>query len=148
MRLTVEQLIQKPPADVFRFVGTRHFQNHPKWDPAITEMKPTSAEPMAKGATAHLTRNDRGKRVEGTMMVTEYEPDRVFAAVSRFGPFELHQRAVCDPAPGDGTRLQLTINTRARGPLRLLLPLLRSRFRQTMATSLQTIKQHVEAGSR
>jgi len=76
------------------------------------------------------------------------KPDRVFAAVSRFGPFELHQRAVCDPAPGDGTRLQLTINTRARGPLRLLLPLLRSRFRQTMATSLQTIKQHVEAGSR
>ena len=147
MRLTVSQLIEKPPVDVFRFVGTHHFQNHAKWDPAITEMTPMSAQPMAKGSTARLVRTDRGKRVEGTMMVTEYEPDRVFAAVSRFGPFVLHQRAVCDPAPGDGTRLQLTIDTRARGPLRVLLPLLRSRFRQTMAASLQTIKKQVESSS-
>jgi hypothetical protein len=147
MRLTVEQLIQKPPSEVFRFVATHHFENHPKWDPSIVELTPTSPGPMGEGATARLVRNDRGRRVDGNITVTEYKPDRSFATVSRFGPFQLHQRAVCDAVPDGVTRLRLTIDTRAKGSLRLLLPLLRSRFRQTMNTSLRTIKQHVELRS-
>jgi hypothetical protein len=145
MRLTVDQEIEKPPAEVFRFIATNHFENHPKWDPSIIELTPTSAGPMREGATARLVRSDRGKRVDGTMTVTDYQPDRSFAAISCFGPFELSQRAVCDALPHGTARLQLTIDTRATGPLRLLLPLLRSRFRQSMTTSLQTIKQQVEA---
>jgi hypothetical protein len=146
MRLTVDQEIERPAGEVFRFIATNHFENHPKWDPSIVELTPMSAGPMREGATARLVRSDRGKRVDGIMTVTEYEPDRSFAAISRFGPFELHQRAVCDALPDGTARLQLTIDTRASGLLRLLLPLLRSRFRQTMTTSLRTIRQRVEAG--
>jgi hypothetical protein len=144
MRVTVDHVIAKPPVEVFRFIAANHFENHPKWDPSIVELIPTSAGPMGEGATARLVRSDRGKRVDGIMTVTEYEPDRLFGATSVFGPFELRQRAVCDALPDLSTRLQLTIDTRASGPLRLLLPLLRSRFRRTMVTSLRTIKQLVE----
>jgi hypothetical protein len=99
MRLEAAQVIDRRPEDVFRFVATDHFQNHPKWDPAIEQMAPTSPSPMAEGATARLVRRDRGKVMEGIITVAEYEPVHTFAAVSRFGPFTLRQRASLEPVP-------------------------------------------------
>ena len=145
MRTEATQVIDRPPEDVFRFLATDHFQNHRTWDPAVEQMTPTSPGPMAKGATARLVRRDRGKAVEGTITVTEYEPVRAFAAISRFGPFTLRQRVSLEPVPGGATRLHLAIDTAATGPVRLLLPVLKNQFRTTMSASLLTIKQHVEA---
>ncbi len=147
MRIQAEERIDAPAAEVFRFVAVEHFANHPKWDPSITEMTPTSPGPIGTGATARFVRVDGKRRSEGVLTVTEYEPDRLFAAVSRFGPFALHQHALCEPLAGGGTRILLTIDTRAAGPMRLLLPLFRGRFQKTMAASLRTIKQHVERGT-
>lgn len=147
MRIQAEERIDAPTADVFRFVAVEHFANHPKWDPSISEMTPTSAGSMRAGATARFVRVEGKKRIEGVLTVTQYEPDRIFAAVSRFGPFVLHQHAYCEPLPGGGTSIRLAIDTRAAGVLSLLLPLLRRRFRKTMAASLRTIKQYVEQGT-
>lgn len=146
VRLQAEELIEKPASEVFRFVATEHFQNHPKWDPALLEMTATSAGPLRRGSTARLVRSDRGRRSEGVITVTEYEPDRLFAATSRFGPFELDQQAVCDPVTAERTRLRLTIDTKASGVMGIVLPLLRRQFRMTMTRSLRTIKQYVESG--
>ncbi len=147
MRLQAEELIDRSASDVFRFVATEHFENHPKWDPALVEMTPTSPGPTGRGSTARLVRNDQGRRSEGVITVTEYEPDRLFAATSRFGPFTLDQRAVCEPISEDRTRLRLTIDTRASGVMRMALPLLRRQFRATMTRSLRTIKDCVESRS-
>jgi Polyketide cyclase / dehydrase and lipid transport len=145
VRLAASQVIERPPAEVFRFVATDHFQNHPKWDPAVTAITQTSPGPMGVGTTARLVRTDRGRRIQGTMEVTEYEPVRRFTEVSRFGPFTLHARATLAPVAPASTRLQLVIDTHARGVVGLLLPLMRGTFRKTMARSLRIIKQHVEA---
>jgi Polyketide cyclase / dehydrase and lipid transport len=67
VRLSASQVIERPPAEVFRFIATDHFQNHPKWDPAVTAITKTSPGPMGVGTTARLVRTDRGRRVEGTM---------------------------------------------------------------------------------
>lgn len=145
MRLQAEELIEKPAHEVFRFVATDHFQNHPRWDPGLVEMTATSPGPMGVGSTARVVRNDRGRRSEGVSTVTEYEPDRRFATKSRFGPFELDQRVVCHPAAEDSTRLLLTIETTASGVMSVALPLLRRQFRRNMTRSLRTIKRSVES---
>lgn len=145
MRVEAAQAIDRPPADVFQFVATDHFQNHPLWDPAVEELSPTSSAPMGPGSMARLVRRDRGKTVEGTVTVTEYEPVRAFAVVSRFGPFTLHQRAIFEPVSTRGTRLHLTIDNEAKGPIRFLLPLFKRQFRNTMVSSLMAIKHHTEA---
>jgi hypothetical protein len=100
---------------------------------------------MGVGTTARLVRTDRGRRVEGSMEVTEYQPVNSFTEVSRFGPFTLHARATFEPVAPASTRLELVIDTHARGAIRLLLPLMRRTFRKTMARSLRLIKEHVEA---
>jgi carbon monoxide dehydrogenase subunit G len=145
VRLAASQVIERPPAEVFRFVATDHFHNHPKWDPAVTAITKTSPGPMGVGTTARLVRSDRGRRIEGTMEVTEYQPDRRFTEVSRFGPFTLHARATSTPVAAASTRLELVIDTHARGPIQLLLPLMKGTFRKTMARSLRSIKEQVEA---
>jgi hypothetical protein len=43
MRLMISQVIGRPPAEVFRFVATEHFQNHPKWDPSTETVVVTLA---------------------------------------------------------------------------------------------------------
>jgi hypothetical protein len=145
VRLAASQVIERPPAEVFRFVATDHFQNHPKWDPAVTSITKTSPGPMGVGTTARLVRSDRGRRVEGSMEVTEYEPVSSFTEVSRFGPFTLHARATFEPVAPASTELELVIDTHARGVMRLLLPLMEGTFRKTMARSLRVIKEQVEA---
>jgi Polyketide cyclase / dehydrase and lipid transport len=145
VRLAASQVIERPPAEVFRFVATDHFHNHPTWDPAITAITQTSPGPMGVGTTARLVRTDRGRRVEGTMEVTEYQPVRSFTEVSRFGPFTLHARATLAPVAPASTRLELVIDTHARGVMGLLLPLMKGTFRKTMAKSLGIIKEQVEA---
>jgi hypothetical protein len=145
VRLAASEVIQRPPAEVFRFVATDHFQNHPKWDPAVTSITQTSPGPMGVGTTARLVRTDRGQRVEGSMEVTEYQPVSSSTVVSRFGSFTLQARTTFAPVAPASTRLQLVIDTHARGVMGLLLPLMRRTFRKTMVRSLRMIKEHVEA---
>jgi hypothetical protein len=78
--------------------------------------------------------------VDGTATVTEYQPNRSASWEVEFGPFLLRQRVELAPAnDGAATRLQLSIDTRAKGPVKVIVPLLRGRFRRTMEQSLTTI---------
>jgi hypothetical protein len=145
VRLAAFQVIERPPAEVFRFVATDHFPNHPKWDPAVTAITKTSPGPMGVGTTARLIRTDRGRQLQGSLEVTEYQPVSSSTVVSRFGPFTLEARTTFAPVAPASTRLQLVIDTHARGVIRLLLPLMRGTFRKTMVKSLSIIKEQVEA---
>jgi hypothetical protein len=39
-----EKVLHRPPQTVFGFVATHHFENHPKWDPDVLEMRQTSLD--------------------------------------------------------------------------------------------------------
>jgi hypothetical protein len=140
-----EKVLHCPPQTVFDFVATHHFENHPKWDPDVLEMRQTSPGTLGVGTTADLVRRQGSRRVAGTATVTEYEPDQSAAWDVQFGSFRLHQRVELAPEQGGAaTRLRLSIQTRASGPLKLMVPLLRSRFRKTMEQSLETIASLLE----
>jgi Polyketide cyclase / dehydrase and lipid transport len=143
--VTVEGVVQRPPEVVFDFVARRHFENHPRWDPDVLEMAQTSPGAVGVGTTARVVRRQGRRRVEGTATVVEYEPDRRAAWVVRFEPFRLHQRAEFVPEHrGAATRLRLSVDTSAHGPIRVIVPLLRGRFRQTMTRSVRTIAETLD----
>ncbi len=135
-----ERIVQRPAEHVFDFVATRHFENHPRWDPDLLEMRQTSPGSVGPGTTALVVRRRGRGRVEGTATVTEYEPCRRAAWDVRFGAFALRQAVDLSPEQhGAATRLRLSIETSVEGPGRVLLPLLRGRFRKTLERSLATI---------
>ena len=143
--VTVERIVQRPPAVVFDFVARHHFENHPRWDPDVLEMSQTSPGPVAVGTTARVVRRQGRGRAEGTATVVAFEPDRRAAWDVRFGPFRLDQRAELVPEQdGAATRLRLSIDTSAQGPIRLIVPLLRGRFRKTMTQSVRSIAALLE----
>ena len=143
--VTVERIVQRPPEVVFDFVARHHFENHPRWDPDLLEMSQTSPGPVGVGTAARVVRRQGRGRVEGTATVVEYEPDRRAAWDVRFGPFRLQQRAEFVPEHGGAaTLLRLSVDTTAHGPIRVIVPLLRGRFRKTMAQSLRSIAALLE----
>ena len=142
-----ERIVQRPVEQVFDFVATRHFENHPRWDPDLLEMRQTSPGPVGQGATALVVRRQGRGRVEGTTTVTEYEPCRRAAWDVQFGTFTLRQAVDLSPEQeGAATRLRLSIESHAKGPLNLLLPLLRGQLRKTMTRSLATIDDLIQQG--
>jgi len=146
--VTVERIVQRPPEVVFDFVARHHFENHPRWDADLLEMSQTSRGPVGVGTTARVVRRQGRGQVEGTATVLDYEPDRRAAWDVRFGPFRLNQRVELFPEQdGAATRLRLSIDPSARGPIRVIVPFLRGRFRKTMMRSLRTIAALLERDS-
>jgi hypothetical protein len=136
--VSAEKLMHSPPGTVFDFVAAHHFENHPRWDPDVLEMNQTSPGTVASAQKANIVRRQGSRRVEGTATVTEYQPDQSAAWDVQFGPFLLRQRVELAPDQGGAaTRLRLSIETRAKGLVRLIVPLLRSRFRKTMEQTLR-----------
>jgi hypothetical protein len=95
---------------------------------------------MGLGTTARLIRTDRGRQLQGSMEVTEYQPVSSSTVASRFGPFYAAGLDDLAPVAPTGTRLQLVIKPRPAGSWGLLLPLMKRSFRKTMLRSLRSIK--------
>lgn len=57
----VEGVVRAIPAEVFDHVAAHHFENHPRWDPDVLEMRQTSPGPVGVGTTAVVVlRQGRG----------------------------------------------------------------------------------------
>ena len=144
LTIAAEQRIERAPADVFRFVATEHFRNHPRWDPDVLEMDQTSPGAMGAGTTARVVRRQGRKTVTGTAEVIAYEPDSLAEWDVRFGAFRLVQRCECVPESRDATTVRLTIETHAEGLLGLALPLMRRRFEGNVRANLKRMRDLVE----
>lgn len=67
-------LIQRPPKDIFDFVGANFLTNYPRWSPEVVELKPLTEGPVKIGTMCHQVRVDQGRRSESTFKVIAYHP--------------------------------------------------------------------------
>lgn len=67
-------LIQRPPQDVFDFVGANFLTNYPRWSPEVVELKPLTEGPVKVGTMCHQVRVDQGRRSESTFKVMAFQP--------------------------------------------------------------------------
>ena len=109
MKLDVSESIERPPADVFRFVATDHVENHPRWDPELSLVQETPG-PIDVGTK--IRRNRAGETpVEGEMEIIEFDPDRTIGAVVRDGPMELRSWMTVEPEGEAASRLTITVES-------------------------------------
>lgn len=104
MQIEVHEIIDRSPAEVFRFIATEHVRNHPRWDP-LMELEQVSEGPIGVGTVIRRRHTHYGEPIEGTMEVVEYEPDRAFGMVIHDGPVEMRSRMSFDPEGEESTRL-------------------------------------------
>jgi uncharacterized protein YndB with AHSA1/START domain len=105
MELEVEQVIDRPPGDVFRFIATDHVRNHPRWDP-VMELEQITDGPIGIGTVIRRRHTHHGDPVEGTMEVIEYETDRAIGMVIHDGPVEIRSRMLFEPEGEGATRIR------------------------------------------
>jgi hypothetical protein len=110
VKLDVSESIERPPADVFRFVATDHVQNHPRWDPQMSLVQETPG-PIGVGTRIRRSRAGGETRVEGEMEITEFDPDRSIGGVIRDGPMELRSWMTVEPEGEAASRLTITVES-------------------------------------
>lgn len=109
MKLELSQVIDRPPAEVFRFIATDHVQNHPRWDPKM-ELRQLTDGPMGVGTVIHRRHTHSGFPQEGTMEVVEFSPPHVFGMVIRDGGVEMHSRMTLARHGQNATSITATLD--------------------------------------
>ena len=109
MKLELTQIIDRPPAEVFRFIATNHVQNHPRWDPKM-ELQQMTDGPIGVGTVIRRRHTHTGAPAEGTMEIVEFVPPHVMGLVIHDGPLEMYSRMTFEPHGQNATRITGTLD--------------------------------------
>lgn len=134
MKLDVSESIDRPPADVFRFVATDHVKNHPRWDPGMALVQETPG-PIGVGTRILRMRTRGESKIDGVMEIIEYEPDHTLGAVIKDGPMQLRSWMRVQPEAERASRLTITVES-DDAPLAMM--------EEPIHGSLRRIKEMVE----
>jgi len=109
LQLEVSEVIDRPLAKVFHFFADEHVRNHPRWDPDI-QLEQVSEGPIGVGTMIRRVNSRSGKPVEGTMQVTEFEPNRAMGAVIHDGPMEMRSRVLFEAVSDRQTKITMFLD--------------------------------------
>ena len=140
----ISTTIKRPVEDVFAVLSNP--ENSPKWSSSSLESKKTSPGPMGVGTTTRSVSKLLGRRIETESEVTEFEPNRKFAAKSKSGPFPFQASMAFEPIEG-GTQLNFTIEAEPGGFFKLAEPLIVRMAKRQFQSDLDNLKDLMEANA-
>ena len=138
MRIESSITIDRPVADVWDFYAVRHVINHPRWDTTL-RLEMMTDGPMGVGTVIKRVVDRFGKVTEGTMEVTEYEPETAMRVRTQDGPMKIDGWALFEPIGAAGTRLTIG------GDIPNIDEATGETIQQMMGHSAETIKRLVES---
>jgi hypothetical protein len=106
MELEVSTMIQRSVATVWDFCAVHHVENHPRWDPDVALTNATGG-PIGVGTVLRRRSTRFEPPTEGTMEVTEFEPERAMRATTHDGPMTIHGWTLFTARGEDATELTL-----------------------------------------
>ncbi len=143
-RAEVSTTIKRPVEDVFAVLSNP--ENSPKWSSASLEAKITSSGTFGVGSTARTVSKFLGRRLESEMELTEFEPNRKFAAQSKSGPFPFQISTTLERIEG-GTQVNTTIEAEPGGFFKLAEPLIVRMAKRQFQSDLDNLKDLMEANA-
>jgi uncharacterized protein YndB with AHSA1/START domain len=133
-------LVERPVGEVFAYVTD--ISNLPEWQSGVVDAE--AGGPLAPGATFREVRKFLGKRMESTIEVTEYEPDRLFTIAVRSGPVPFEVRHTFEQANG-GTRLTVSGSGEPGGFFKLAEPIVGRAAERMFQNDFGNLKDILEA---
>lgn len=138
MKLEASTVIDRPAAMVWDFYAVNHVQNHPRWDSTI-QLEAMSDEPVGVGTVIKRRVNRGGSTTEGTMEVTEFDPDSAMRVRTQDGPMTIDGWAMLEATSDDSTKLTIGAD------IPNLDPSMEDVIRQLMQRSALNIKSLIES---
>ncbi len=127
MATTIERTINVPGTaeEVFAYVAD--FSNAAEWDPGIVSASPAPGGDLGVGAAFDLVARFKGRDLETTYRITEYEPPERVVLVG--GTKNFTSTDVITVAPGDdGVQVGYQAIFELRGVMRIAEPFLTGTF--------------------
>ena len=144
INLDLGTLIDKPVKDVFAFVANPN--NMSKWNSAVVSLEQITPGAVAVGTKFKSVGELMGRRVEGEMQVTAYEPDTKCGFQVNAGPMQVNLTLTFKTV-GTGTKIGLNAQGNPAGFFKLAESLMVGRVKSLMEENLARLKSVLERGA-
>jgi uncharacterized protein YndB with AHSA1/START domain len=106
--------IAAAPDELFAYIAD--LDNLPEWQSGVTGTRRTSDGELGVGASAYVTRELMGQRMEAPLTITEYDPPQRLGVGSEVGGVKASATMQLTPADGGGAT-DLTFAMEIRGSM-------------------------------
>jgi uncharacterized membrane protein len=137
-------LIDRPVQDVFDFLSNP--LNLPKWQTMIAKIDPVTPGPVQVGSKFNVHSEMLGRKIDGVMDITEYEPPARFGFRNVAGPMQVHATAILKTV-GTGTKVTLNAQGEPGGMFKLAEGVLAKQVKSQMEENLKRLKSVLESGA-
>ena len=144
INLDLSMLIDRPVKDVFSFVADPN--NMAKWNSAVVTIQPVSPGATGVGTKFKTVGEMLGRRMEGELQVTAYEPDDKCGFQMNAGPMQVNMSFTLEPV-GSGTKLDLNVQGNPAGVFKLAEGVMAGQAKSMMEANLARLKSLLEKGA-
>jgi carbon monoxide dehydrogenase subunit G len=144
INLDLGTLIDRPVKDVFAFVANPN--NMSKWNSAVVDLQQVTPGDVGVGTKFKSVGELMGRRVEGEMQVTAYEPDSRCSYQVNAGPMQVNLTLAFKPV-GTGTKVNLNAQGNPAGFFKLAERVMAGRVKSLMEENLARLKSQLETGA-
>ena len=141
MLVNASVIIDRPVEDVFSHWA--ELGKHPDWGDTVLERRKITDGPVGVGTQIHGVDQWPGRKVESTIEITAYEPNRLVTA-SWSEPMPGSFKARFEPTD-NGTRFDFTVEAHPTGVMRLIAPLFKGMATRRTGKYLIAFKRSVES---
>ena len=143
INLDLGTLIDRPVKDVFAFVA--NLNNMSKWNSAVVSLQQVTPGTVGVGTKFKSVGEMMGRRIEGEVQVTAYEPDTKTGFQMNAGPVQMNVTIAFKPV-GTGTKVSLNAQGNPGGLFKLAEPIMAGRVKSMMEENLARLKTQLEKG--
>jgi len=137
INLDLGVLIDRPVKDVFAFVANPN--NMSKWNSAVVSLEQVTPGVVGVGTKFKTVGEMMGRRIEGDMQVTAYEPDTKCGFQVQAGPMQVNLTMTFKTV-GTGTKVSLNAQGNPGGLFKLAEGVMAGQVKSMMEGNLARLK--------
>lgn len=141
INLDLGVLIDRPVKDVFAFVANPN--NMSKWNSAVVSLEQVTPGVVGVGTKFKTVGEMMGRRIEGEMQVTAYEPDTKCGFQVQAGPMQVNLTMTFKTV-GTGTKVSLNAQGNPGGLFKLAEGVMTGQVKSMMEGNLARLKSALE----
>jgi len=134
-------LIDRPVKDVFAFVA--NLNNMSKWNSAVVSLQQATPGAVGVGTKFKTVGEMMGRRIEGEMQITAYEPDTKCGFQVNAGPMQVNLTMTFKTV-GTGTKVSLNAQGNPGGLFKLAEGMMAGQVKSMMEGNLARLKSALE----
>lgn len=141
INLDLGVLIDRPMKDVFAFVANPN--NMSKWNAAVVSLEQLTPGAVGVGTKFKSVGEMMGRRIEGEMQITSYEPDTKCGFQVKAGPMQVNL-TMAFRTVGTGTKVSLNAQGNPGGIFKLAEGVMAGQVKSMMEGNLARLKTVLE----